>query len=343
MEIKVSKKVLFVLGSVICVLVILLGLSIYPDIKISQQYKRAEQMMDDEKYKEASTIFESIIDYKDSKTLITECAYQIAKTYMEQGQYTDAITVLETIALYKDAESLMVEAVAKRKYMSFDPTPQAEDAFTRATTIEAAEETLQYNFYGKWYNHDNGTEMEFTEYQVGGRYYAITAISEIWESSELIGYYVDDPDNIIRMNFYWYSFDYIVGDYCELVITDQTQTETYYSISKAELDQLYASEYEAMSKATSYEDAVIIDKTFSLFKSKVGSNYSGAGTLYHSADYSDAYVTFDWLSQTYTCTMVGKYCTNIFDVFGTSTQTYFVTATFLDTGSELALTGFIMN
>ena len=33
--------------------------------------------------------------------------------------------------------------------------------------------------------------MEFTEYQVGGRYYAITAISEVWESSEIIGYYVD--------------------------------------------------------------------------------------------------------------------------------------------------------
>ena len=90
--------------------------------------------------------------------------------------------------------------------------------------------------------------------------------------------------------------------------------------------------------ARNFSDEDVCNKVFDAFKKKVRGHYSGAELLYHSSSYSDAYVTYNPSSCTYTCSMTAEYCTNIFDFWGTSTSTYFVNAELADKNGSLVLT-----
>lgn len=92
------------------------------------------------------------------------------------------------------------------------------------------------------------------------------------------------------------------------------------------------------SNTQQFSNDAVIEKTFNAFRSKIRSKYSGPEILYHSASYSDAYVTFDAGTGKYTCSMTATYNTNIFDIFGTSTSTYFVNAELADSNGNLVIT-----
>jgi len=64
-------------------------------------------------YDEASSILSSLGDYKDSSTLVSECAagireakYNRAKELLEKGRYNTAATILYNLSEYKDAAGL---------------------------------------------------------------------------------------------------------------------------------------------------------------------------------------------------------------------------------------------
>ena len=64
-------------------------------------------------YDEASSILSSLGDYKDSSTLVSECAagireakYNRAKELLEKGRYNTAATILYNLSGYKDAAGL---------------------------------------------------------------------------------------------------------------------------------------------------------------------------------------------------------------------------------------------
>lgn len=63
----------------------------------------------------------------------------------------------------------------------------------------------------------------------------------------------------------------------------------------------------------------------------------------HSSSYSDGYVTYDPGCCAYSCSMTAKYCSNVFDMWGTSTSIYFVTAELAEKGGELVLTRININ
>lgn len=87
-----------------------------------------------------------------------------------------------------------------------------------------------------------------------------------------------------------------------------------------------------------FSDNVVCDKVFAAFKKKIQGGYSGAELLYHSSSYTDGYVTYDPGRCTYSCSMTAEYCSNIFDMWGTSTSTYFVTAELVEKNGNLVLT-----
>ena len=87
-----------------------------------------------------------------------------------------------------------------------------------------------------------------------------------------------------------------------------------------------------------FSDNAVCDKVFASFKKKIQGGYSGAEILYHSSSYSDGYVTYDPGRCTYSCSMTAQYCSNIFDMWGTSTSTYFVTAELAEKNGSLVLT-----
>jgi len=94
---------------------------------------------------------------------------------------------------------------------------------------------------------------------------------------------------------------------------------------------------EEMNKIPNYSDEDVITAAFNAFKNKRRGGYQGAQSLYHGSDYSNANVSYDPNTRTYTCTLTCEYTTNIFDFWGTSTSTYYVTVQLLDNGSELSV------
>lgn len=86
------------------------------------------------------------------------------------------------------------------------------------------------------------------------------------------------------------------------------------------------------------DNNTVLETVFSAVKRKIGGTYSGAQVLYHSASYSNGYVSYNANNGIYSCSMIAEYCTNIFDIWGTSTSTYFVNAELIESNGKLTIT-----
>lgn len=335
-----KKPIIGVLG--LLLLIIALAVAV-PAYQKSNQYSSAIIAFNNEDYVEAEKIFTTLSGYKDADDYVIECKYQNAIIDLENEQYENALAVFESLENYKDTQDYTDKALFGRKYAMLDSGDDAspERLEVLLTSPEEVESALESNFYQTWYDYNTGEELQFNRYWLNGNYYGIKEAADIDGYISLTCYYMDNPGQDISMSIEYDYFDYIdeVVDRLYLYDNDSNYTQ-YYLITPQEYDELVALNEEAMNSQPNYSDDTIIEKTFSTFKSKIRGNYSGASVLYHSSSYSDAYVSYDRQSRTYTCTLNAKYSTNAFDFWGTSTQTYFVTAQFLDTGSDLAMISF---
>ena len=131
----------------------------------------------------------------------------------------------------------------------------------------------------------------------------------------------------------WVSMDYIVfGE--DNSVAPESQKADYFGDWISGVQQNPAEQ----SGMRGFSDNAVCDKVFASFKKKIQGGYSGAEILYHSSSYSDGYVTYDPGRCTYSCSMTAQYCSNIFDMWGTSTSTYFVTAELAEKNGSLVLT-----
>lgn len=78
-----------------------------------QTYLSAIDLLNEEKYEEALSVFETLEGYKDSEDKITECnaaiieeKYNNAIVLMNEGKYKDAIVIFNSLGDYKDAAEL---------------------------------------------------------------------------------------------------------------------------------------------------------------------------------------------------------------------------------------------
>ena len=149
---------------------------------------------------------------------------------------------------------------------------------------------------------------------------------------ESVGVYEQAPELLERIeNFYKDACSaYERGAYSEALWT-------FRMLAGYKDADIYAEEIEKMPV---YSDSEVTEAAFQAFKNKRKGTYQGAQSLYHSSDYENAYVQYDSSTKTYTCTMTCTYSTNIFDIWGTSTSTYYVTVQLLDTGSGLSVIGY---
>lgn len=67
------------------------------------EYKKACDLLENEKFAEAVEAFTALGDYEDSKDRITEAEYRRAVKTFESGAYEDALNLLEPLKDYKDA------------------------------------------------------------------------------------------------------------------------------------------------------------------------------------------------------------------------------------------------
>lgn len=300
------------------------------------KYQPALALYENKNYADAQVQLEALGEYKDSKTLASECAYHIALAFFENGEYENAIVAFEKLGDFKDSQEYIVKAKNIRKYALYDQETNSYE-YLAITLVDKAEARMESLFYGTWYHYTSGEELIVDQYQIGGKDYGVIAVSEY--TPDVHAYYLSNPDEAVLLRFEFdYFFEHINEGCSILVVTDASGTFDYYrSVDLATYEDMVAREEHERSKVPAYPNDVVISKTFSHFKNKIGGNYSGPATLYHSSNYSDEMVEYDYETKTYTCTMTCKYITNIFDMFGTSTYTYYVNAQYKDTGSELAL------
>ena len=120
-----------------------------------------------------------------------------------------------------------------------------------------------------------------------------------------------------NIGYGWVSMDYIVfGE--DNSVAPESQKADYFGDWISGVQQNPAEQ----SGMRGFSDNAVCDKVFASFKKKIQGGYSGAEILYHSSSYSDGYVTYDPGRCTYSCSMTAQYCSNIFDMWGTSTSTY---------------------
>lgn len=330
----VSVMVLAVIGSVF-----------FKTYSKSATYDSAVQKFENKNYAEAAELFSSLSDYKDSLTYVTECNYQLAIKNLEDGNYEEAIDVFTQLGEYESSEDYLEKAVFERKYAKFNLEIDVDSEIYRETalrTIEDAEAALSGGMYGEWYSSETNEKITVNRYQINNRDYGVNYVICLDGWHVVHFYYIDDPEHEHTLSAYYEFFEYIGESIDTLSIYSLHSEEEflYRSISQDDYDNLVMLNAEAEASQPAYSNDEIVSRTFAAFKSKVKGQYSGPATLYHSADYSNAYVDYDWSTRTYACSMTGEYSTNAFDFFGTSTSTYFVTAEFVDTGSGLTMTSF---
>ena len=109
--IKIAKVVVPIVVAVIAFLIILFTV-IIPNVK----YNNAVNLMNDKKYEDAITAFESLNGYKDSNEKISSCSeldkeakYNNAVNLMNDGKYSEAVAVFETMNGYKDSNDKLSE------------------------------------------------------------------------------------------------------------------------------------------------------------------------------------------------------------------------------------------
>ena len=120
-EATAKKKKLAVVIVVIIVVVVAAALLMTKVIIPGNAYKKAESLLANGQYEEASAAFEALGDYKDSQQRIEDCKtaeieadYQAANELAEEGRFEDAITAFENLGDYKDSTDRITEV----KYLS---------------------------------------------------------------------------------------------------------------------------------------------------------------------------------------------------------------------------------
>lgn len=113
------KKICAISGAVavVAVLAILLTGRLIGNQQKERAYLAAVQLMDEEKYSDAITAFETMAGYKNTDILLEECrglqrqeeAYQHALNLFEKGEYDNALLAFSALCDYREARDMLAE------------------------------------------------------------------------------------------------------------------------------------------------------------------------------------------------------------------------------------------
>lgn len=112
---KRKKAILLSLLIMFVAFAVLISIKIHSIVKKEIAYQNACSLIDDEKFTEAISILNEIVDYKDSADRIdiandcieTEISYNKAKNYIENNNYIEGVSLLKDLGDYKDSTDLI--------------------------------------------------------------------------------------------------------------------------------------------------------------------------------------------------------------------------------------------
>ena len=113
---KKIKKILCIAVPIAILIIILYPSKIKPAIDKASSYKTAVELLENGEYDEASRIFNSLGEYRDSKLMANESQYRKADEYYSKGYYETAIDVWKSIAQYSDSTERITAAEKEDDY-----------------------------------------------------------------------------------------------------------------------------------------------------------------------------------------------------------------------------------
>lgn len=237
-SIKIGKKQLIIcLGVVAAIIILILGIKIViPEIRMGVTYNKANKLLADEKYDEASAMFVELGDYKDAYEKNQEAFYGKANKYFENGEYDKALKLYSSIISYADCKD-KYDLVCIEKANSLAADGLCDDAIQSLGAV-SENSNLSEEIKDCWYTIANA-------YITGGDYEA--AIS-IYEAN-------DDLDTIDSLKAEWLENQ-------RKVVKDKINSETEldkYREEQQEQIKVLLSEY--VAKIDSSEDIDDINKS----------------------------------------------------------------------------------
>ena len=101
--IKKAKRIAAIVVPSVCVIGVFL-IILFNVIIPNKKYKGALSLMNEEKYEEASSVFDELDGYRDSITKINDCRYEIAISLIDEKKYVEAYEKLISLNEHKDSK-----------------------------------------------------------------------------------------------------------------------------------------------------------------------------------------------------------------------------------------------
>ena len=118
--------------------------------KLSAEYDVAIALMNDGKYEEAMTVFETIESFKDSAELMESCEtaikdtqYDVAMALMNAEKYEEAATAFEAIAGHRDSNEQLQESKYRQALILIKQASYSE-AYDLLVTLSGYKDTADY-------------------------------------------------------------------------------------------------------------------------------------------------------------------------------------------------------
>ena len=143
-----SKKKIGIIVALVAAIVVIAGgiggfLYFNKVIKPANEYKEAENLLNDKKYLEAQQKFKALGDYEDSADKIIECDYASANDALEAGDYESAKSEFNKIIDYKDSSEKIKEC-DYQKALEFYNDGDYDNAIDIFSTIFDYSDTKHY-------------------------------------------------------------------------------------------------------------------------------------------------------------------------------------------------------
>ena len=117
----------------------------------AKKYEEATQLLENNKYDEAITVFEELGNYSDSTSLIEKSKYKKGLELLNNGQYADAIAVFKEIEDYEDSSIQINEAKYRNGKELYD-SGDYDDAINLLNEIidyKDSQEIVYFSMYRK--------------------------------------------------------------------------------------------------------------------------------------------------------------------------------------------------
>ena len=180
----------------------------------STDYNKATELYNAEEYLEASTLFEQLGDYKDSKEMVKECNYLQAVSYYDNSQYDVAVGSFDQLEDYKDsaeyatdchflediAESVLNRREQNAKNTDYTTLTNTElaylDKYRTAVFHDSGLQKLAKDYLDGLDDQKAALKLSYSEYQIAWESGRVERCKVLKDLSEKYGLLQDDKEFI---------------------------------------------------------------------------------------------------------------------------------------------------